>query len=60
MNQTQAPEYRDHPRPVTDKAATLSPNEARQAVELGTMRYVLAISTLVTIVVLAVAYYLVR
>jgi hypothetical protein len=60
MAQIKAPEYRARPAPVTEDAATLSPNEARQSVKLGTMRYVLAISTVATIVVFVIAYFLVR
>lgn len=60
MAQIKAPEYRARPAPVTDEAATLSPNEARQAVKLGTMRYVLAISTVAAAVVLVIAYFIVR
>jgi hypothetical protein len=55
-----APEYRGRPIPVTEEAATLSPNEARQAVKLGTMRYVLGISTVAVIVLFVVAYFLAR
>jgi hypothetical protein len=36
----------------------LPPNRARQAVKLGTMRYVLAISTIGAVVVLFVAWVL--
>jgi hypothetical protein len=60
MAQIKAPEYRARPAPVTDEAATLSPNEARQAVKLGSMRYVLAISTVAAAVVLLIAYFIVR
>jgi hypothetical protein len=60
MAQIKAPEYRARPAPVTDEAATLSPNEARQSVKLGTMRYVLAISTVAAAVVLLIAYFIVR
>jgi hypothetical protein len=59
MKQIRAPEYRDPPR-VTDEAATLSPNESRQAVKIGPMRYVLGISTAAVIVAFVVAYFLVR
>jgi hypothetical protein len=38
---------------------TLSTNKARQGVELGTMRYVLAISTGVAIVALLLVYFFV-
>jgi preprotein translocase subunit Sec61beta len=38
----------------------VSPNEARGSVKLGTMRYVLGISTVVAIVVLVIAYFAVR
>lgn len=60
MTQIKAPEYRDRPPRVTEEAATLSPNESRQAVKVGAMRYVLGISTVAVIVVLVIAYFLVR
>jgi hypothetical protein len=55
-----APELRASPAPLTDEAATLSPNQARQAVKLGTMRYVLAISMIAVVIALAVAFFVVR
>lgn len=59
MKQMRAPEYRDPPR-VTEEAATLSPDEARQAVKVGPMRYVLGISTAAVIAAFVVAYFMVR
>jgi hypothetical protein len=57
-SQGQSPDYRDPPRVEPGDAATLPPNRARQAVKLGTMRYVLAISTIGAVVVLFVAWVL--
>jgi hypothetical protein len=39
-----------------EKPTTLSTTEARQGVTLGRMRYVLAISTILAVIALAVAY----
>jgi hypothetical protein len=44
---------------VTEDAATLTPNRARQGVKLGAMRYVLGISTVGTVVILFILYLLV-
>lgn len=40
----------------TDKPATLSPRDARQGVMVGRMRYVVAISTVLAVVALALVY----
>jgi hypothetical protein len=44
--------------PESDKAATLSTTEARQGVTLGSMRYVLAISTALAVIALGVVFIL--
>jgi hypothetical protein len=59
LNQGKSPDYRDPPPQGADEAATLTPNRARQAVKVGAMRYVLAISTLGAVVVLVVAWFLI-
>ena len=54
-----APELRDTPVPRHKEAATVSPNQARAAVKTGPMRYVLGVSTVLAIVALVIAYFLV-
>ncbi|HEX4112017.1 MAG TPA: hypothetical protein VH020_05725 [Stellaceae bacterium] len=55
-----SPDYGDPPtRTANDEAATLPPNRARQAVKLGTMRYVLTISMIGAVAVLVIAWFLI-
>jgi hypothetical protein len=59
-NQGQSPEYGAAPPPTSQEdPATLNPTRARAAVEIGTMRYVLAISTVGAVVLLVIAYFLI-
>jgi hypothetical protein len=51
---TQSPGRDDRP----EHAATLAPDEARSAVKLGVMRYVLGISLVGVIVAMLVAWYI--
>jgi len=56
--ETRAPEYEDEPAPLSrhPESPVLNETEARQAVPVGHMRYVLGISLVLVIVVFAVIY----
>jgi hypothetical protein len=48
--------HRTDPQSLPRDAATLSTTEARQAITTGRVRYILAVSTVLAIVAMVVAY----
>jgi hypothetical protein len=58
--ETRAPEYKDDVKPISRHAhpAVLNETEARQALPLGHMRYVLGISLALVVIAFAAIYLL--